>query len=507
MEIDIINLNSGQSLIFGNTLQRVGLKAISEKQSLCNRLDVKRFGFFESASPNFVTYYPDIRREDLTPEETQGDFILPVFRGLSEVIIHKKYNPIDFSMGNVLRKSMPLLSGQSVYPNHEMLVGNELGVILDTEWQKEYKTEDSITVPAGINVRLKIDGKAHPTIARGINMEPPSIHSSSVTVEFAWEQSDPLLSSDEFWAKLGTYDKNGDLIRRVVTEIRRYHEISLVPHGADPFAQKINDASGTITNPVYADRTYSLSDGSGSKKAQVYVFSYKEDMVSLSETEPNNPIKINNENMKQQLLAFLALTQLTIEGSDKMEDKALSEAIGNAMKASTNKVVELSNSIIEKDKKLGELETEKTNLTAEVNSLKSNAEIGKVALEATRTEVEKVYKLIAGDKIEPTMLAVIKEADFATLTALGKNYNTQLNEKFPGVCNDCQSNNVSRQSVLQPGSGVANHQTTPAGDTSKKDKVILTNDEVMANLKAGRFKKDSVVSSLHQEVEVEEPKK
>lgn len=497
VQIDIINLTSGQSLIFGNVVPKAKLNQINDKQSEYKRLDVTKFGFFESASPNFVTYYPDIKPEDLKPSE-EG-FVFPLFRGLSEVIVHKKWNPIDFSKNGVLKKSLNLLVGQSVYPNHEMLVGNELGVILDAEWQKAYKTEDGIEVPAGINVRLKIDGKAHPTIARGIQMEPPSVHSTSVTVEFAWEQSHPNLSSDEFWNKLGTFDEQGVLIRRVVTEVRRFHEISLVPHGADPFAQKINEANGNIVNPVYADKTYSLSDGSGSSKARVYFFSYKEDLVSSSENPEVKPVETNNDNnknMKQQLLAFIAATQLVIAGAENMDDTQLTEAVQNAMKGKVDEVARLNAELTTEKGKVTTLETDKSNLQAKVDELTPNAEIGKATLEATRAEVEKAYKLTAKDNLDAGILSVIKDADFKTLTALGRTYNIALNQDFPGVCNDCQSTNVSRQSTISNDSGIATH-TKPAAGTEGNENKKLSDNEVSNSFKQGKYKTKTTVSKLH----------
>ena len=47
------------------------------------------------------------------------------------------------------------------------------------------------------------------------------------------------------------FDKDGKLIRRVVNKVVRYHEISLVHHGADPYAQKIKD--GQINTPLSAE--------------------------------------------------------------------------------------------------------------------------------------------------------------------------------------------------------------------------------------------------------------
>ena len=58
---------------------------------------------------------------------------------------------------------------------------------------------------------------------------------------------------------MGGFDDKGKLIQRIVNQILNYHETSIVSHGADPFAQKIND-QGKINNPLYANDNYPLAD-------------------------------------------------------------------------------------------------------------------------------------------------------------------------------------------------------------------------------------------------------
>jgi hypothetical protein len=116
-----------------------------------------------------------------------------------------------------------------------------MGAVKDVMWEESYKTPGGIVIPSGINARMKLDGKSHPRVARAIMMDPPSIHSTSVTVQFLWEMSHNL-SQEEFFKKLGTFDKDGKQINRVASLVKRYHELSLVGHGADPYAQKITQS-------------------------------------------------------------------------------------------------------------------------------------------------------------------------------------------------------------------------------------------------------------------------
>ena len=150
---DKITLNSGQSLLIPHkpeslTLERVGDKMVLEKHS------IQSFGLFDTAQPTFSTYYPEVKAEDLKPKE--GEFARPVFRALSETIVHRKTNPLDFSKNGVLKPSMNKLRGQTVYANHEAAVGNEIGSVSKVAWQLAYETEDGLKVPAGINAEFLI---------------------------------------------------------------------------------------------------------------------------------------------------------------------------------------------------------------------------------------------------------------------------------------------------------------------------------------------------------------
>ena len=224
---------------------------------------LERFGMW-GGTLNVNQFMPEVTSEMLKPKDS--DFIEPMFRMLSAAIVAKKYNPTEFPEA-VLKESMPLLVGQSVNLDHETDVANAIGAVKSVEWQEAYQDEKTgVVIPAGINGIMKIDGLSNPRIARGIQMDPPSIHSNSVTVEFAWEPSHSFEDIWEFYSKLGTYTENGELIRRVVTKIISYKETSLVWHGADPFAQLIK--SGKLNSPAYAgSQYYSFSE---EKAAEAY---------------------------------------------------------------------------------------------------------------------------------------------------------------------------------------------------------------------------------------------
>lgn len=472
---DKITLGFGQSLIMGNRPENLKLPQISQDKK---DLEVSKFGLFETASPNFHTYYPEVKAEDIKPKEE--DFIKPIFRALSEVIVHKNFNPIDFSKNGVLKNSMTKLLGQTIYANHEAVIGNEIGVVSNIEWQNSYVTNSGIKIPSGINAEFKIDSKAHPNIARAIMMEPPSIHSNSVTVSFGWEQSHPSMDINEFRSKLGTFGSDGQLIRRIANEIKNYHETSLVPHGADPFAQVIK--KGVINNAEYANSTYSLSM-EGKEKPKNYFFSYKEDVVSMGDkdTTPQELNNINPETPMKELIQKLAIKYKIAEDQiteqlilDKLEEKEKSESQVNLAKElqdekANNK--DLTN-------KLADKVTEITNLTRERDSYK---QISDKAVDTLKNEVKRAYGVLKGDKADEAKLDQLQKLDYEGLLVEMKSFNEELENKYPATCNKCGSHEVSRNTaaVISPDSN--------GGKITPKD-----NSQLMAQIRK-ESKKDWIL--------------
>src|SRR5690606_41760740 len=94
-----IRLGAAHSLITGHGPRL----AIMEKEAIERKKEIANLGLFEYSSPNFNTYYPEATESDLKPNE--AEFIRPVYRALSEVVVRKNIDPLDFSMDNVLKRS------------------------------------------------------------------------------------------------------------------------------------------------------------------------------------------------------------------------------------------------------------------------------------------------------------------------------------------------------------------------------------------------------------------
>jgi hypothetical protein len=172
--------------------------------------------------------------DELRPVES--DYIYPTFRALSASVIPGYW--LDYTAPSVLESSTALLHGQTVYKNHDFMdVEHWVGVVNRSYWDSA--GDRSGGVP-GINVEMKIDWKMNPRIARGLLMQPPAIHSASVTVLFEFDYSHAELAEQgRFWDMLGE-ELDGEMVRVLVTKILGYWEISLVFQGADQRAKQLS---------------------------------------------------------------------------------------------------------------------------------------------------------------------------------------------------------------------------------------------------------------------------
>lgn len=481
--IDSMTIGQGHTIMAGFIPTRVGAKAFSEnyyKWKEPTKESLQQLGLFGS-DIDYNTYYPDLKAEELKPQSE--DFIEPMFRLLSATIVSKNYNPTDFSQPGVLKASMNYLLGQTVNCDHSTDIGNAIGSVSQVLWQEAYK-DKGFTIPAGINGVLKIDGKANPRIARGILMEPPSIHSNSVTVQFKWDKSHPDMDDRDFYEKLGTYDEHGNMIRRMVTEVVRYLETSLVSHGADSFAQKIGE-DGKIVNPEYAKRSWtSFSEYKDQTKHDVYFIDFKDDTNSFQEGNDtpginnNNPVKSNSDNMNEELKKFLEKLfgkgMLTLsEGQEKNQETVIS-CIQELQKKVTNLTTE-KNSLAQQ---IGKKDTE-------IANLKEMATVGTNYIAKLRETTVANYKKLMGDKADETIVTMLnaETTGLQTILSLNKDYTSRLEEKFPLTCSHCGSHDISRASSVQEPQDGKKEDTTQNSEQQPK-----SNAEVMDDFYSSKMK-------------------
>lgn len=480
--LDSLVIGSGHTIMAGYIPPSVGPQTFSEnfyKWTKANPETISQFGFW-GGEIDYNTYYPNLDASELTPKDEE--FIEPMFRLLSATIVSKNWNPTDFGQNGVLKASMRLLLGQTVNCDHETNIGNAIGAVSQVMWQDEYK-DGSFTIPAGINGILKIDGKANPRIARGILMEPPSIHSNSVTVQFKWDKSHPQMEDNEFYQKLGTYDSKGVMVRRMVTEVVRYLETSLVSHGADSFAQKVGE-DGKIINPTFAKRTWSsYKEYDDDKSKQYFFFDMKTDLNSFQENNDtpkstnDNPgnSKSNNDKNMNELQKFLeslfGKDMLTLgEGQEMTQETAVSliqdlVASRNDLQTSVNNLTTEKNSLTE----------QVNNLNTQIANLTEMANVGKNHIAALRENAVETYRKLNGDNADETIITMLnaETTGITTIISLTKDYQARLEEKFPLTCTKCGSKDVSRASSLEDNTDDKNGSNGTSENQEKSTQDIL----------------------------------
>lgn len=470
--VDSMVIGGAHTIMAGYIPPSVGAQAFVENYYKWTNPDpesIAQFGLFGS-DIDYNTYYPNMDASELTPKE--DEFIEPVFRLLSETIVSKNWNPTDFSQNGVLKASMKLLLGQTVNCDHSTDIGNAIGSVSQVYWQDAYK-DKGINIPAGINGVLKIDGKANPRIARGILMEPPSIHSNSVTIQFKWDKSHPEMEDDEFYTKLGTYDAKGNMVRRMVTEVVRYLETSLVSHGADCFAQKIG-ADGKIVNPTFAHRSWASYKDYEEDKEKNFYFSDFKDLNNTQTSNIDNPqIEDNQENktMNEELQLFIqSLVEANIicfaEGTEANQENALA-MLKSLVSSRDDLQTQVTNLTTEKNT----LTEQIANKEAEIANLKEMATVGKNHIASLRESAVATYKKLMGEQADETIVTMLnaETTGLATLISLTKEYNQRLEEKFPLTCSKCGSKDISRASSLSDEEGRKKEETIEKQEKSTAD--------------------------------------
>lgn len=487
--LDSMVIGQGHTIMAGYIPEAVGAQTFSEnyyKWKNPTPDTIAQFGFW-GGDIDYNTYYPNLDKSELTPKDEE--FIEPMFRLLSETIVSKNWNPTDFSQNGVLKASMKMLLGQTVNCDHETNIGNAIGAVSQVMWQESYK-DGHFTIPAGINGILKIDGKANPRIARGILMEPPSIHSNSVTVQFKWDKSHPTMEDNEFYRKLGTYDSKGEMVRRIVTEVVRYMETSLVSHGADSFAQKIG-SDGKIVNPTFARRTWSSYEEYRDDKSKQYFFTdYKSDLSSFQENDTRDSFNDNdakdnhsNENNMNELEKFLESlfgdNMLTLEEGKEINQETVVACIQNLVSSRNTLQTSVDNLTTEKTS----LTEQVSNLNAEVANLKEMATVGKNHIASLRENAVETYKKLMGENADETIVTMLnaETTGITTLVSLTKDYQARLEEKFPLTCSKCGSKDVNRASSVT--------EDDTEGKTGNKDTTKNQEPSSTSSVLDGLYKK------------------
>lgn len=359
------------------------------------------------------------------PTALEGDFVDVTYRALTAAMMGDR--ALDFGNEGVLRRSVPLLKGQTVFKDHNTRVDNWVGQVAETFWDDKTKG-----IPPGINAVLRLDTVKDPMTVRGVLQG--ALHSASVTVSFEWAPSHPKLMDDNnFWNNLGE-EMDGEIVRILVTKILKYWEISLVWQGADEYAKQI-DAGGKALNrycyvPEWAQEQSGVENFTLTNDPKTEASTVKFTTTQDLEQEESMKLKteleklvgtFNDDNVREVVEAF----------TQKKVDEAKAEA---------SKAIDLAS------QESAELKAKVEELEARKAELSQDAALGKAYLEEVRKDVVALYTKAKGEKgIKDVFLKTFEKADLELLKAWREDYQKEVDEKYPLKCG-CGSKVLSRQS-------------------------------------------------------------
>ncbi len=331
---------------------------------------------------------------EVTPQAS--DFMRVRFRALSAAVTRPSMEGlvVDFSAPGLLEAATALLYSVPVHKNHWAWdVEDFIGVVSQSEFDA---TGTDVEGVPGINVRLEVDKRLAPRIARGLLMKPSPINAVSVKVFFKFDYSHVhLVEQGMFWRMMGE-EVDGSIVRLIVTEIVRFGELSFVGTGADIYNRRLPD------DEVAEEVAVEGAAATGHRKT-------KAGMSASQEPKGETTVKL-----KQGMIAALGLQ------GDESTDFA------------------------------------ETALQGALPGLVARAELGAQLLTSLRAEVAasalRVAALSHKGEGEPTLdvrdKLLIDKADAAELATLKKHYEEQATAGLSATCQKCGTKVTSLRSSV-----------------------------------------------------------
>jgi hypothetical protein len=413
----------------------------------------------------------DAEWKDLPPFPQESDFLFFPFRHLSATIVGGgSWKATDFSDESVLKRGHKLLEGKPAYVNHNMWVGEEIGVVKDVEFTKSYTNTNGEKIPAGIDAPFVIDQKLEPKLVRRMTSPMGSpIQSASVSVLFDWEASHEFEKEYDFYYHIGEMI-DGSMVRRIVTEIIDFYESSLVWLGADPYAKMLVD--GEVVNIDRASVVYNGDLKGDAEFGKIYknfkkfhVFDCHEESITLDlKRSAANYAKPTNDDMdfKELIAKMLGISkdQVTPEMLQKysfvakedfesfqkfQSDKKSHET---ELQAKVAEIATLKKDVEDKDKELATLQTFKKESEEKAAKEKPFIEYGQKQLEAARKQAKELYTKFVHGKTEKVMLDEIDASGVESLNAKILMWGGSVYQKFGAACKKCGSTEVDFRSSV-----------------------------------------------------------
>jgi len=466
-------VNGNQRIHFKNNFDDTH---IEHQQQMVEDLDYARTGDI-----NLVA-------DDLPPFPQDGDFVEFPFRHLSATVVGAgTWKATDFSNERVLRASMKFFQNKPVYTNHNMMVGNEVGHMGKPKWTTSYTNKKGVKIPAGIDAPVVVDSKLYPKLVRKMSGPVPYVKSASVTIAFEWESSHEFDNVWDFWEKLGT-EVDGEMVRRIVTNITEVHESSLVWLGADPYAG-ILDEDGEVKyvdNSGIVELSASEKVVDEYKKGLFYIdFCLKENnSLSLSNSSGKKP----DSNMEELLKLIASKFNTTVQelSEEVVNSFTVSKSEDyNKLKDDASKVVSLEGEIVTlkaDNQKITSLQDDKsvlegkvTSLTNEVAELKPKAEKADGLLKKRQDYAVEMYtKSVNGETDQTILDELSSESSFDSIEAKIKMFGGKALNSFGAACKKCGSNEINFRSSVEEGGNANGKQEEPNDSMGFADQLKLS---------------------------------
>ena len=338
-----------------------------------------------------------------------ADFVEVTYRALSATLLADR--PIDFSNEKMLKRSVRMLKGQTVFKDHDTSVDNWVGRVANAFWDEETKG-----IPFGINALLKLDAIKDPMTVRGVVQGV--IHSASVTVSFEWKPSHPkLMDEGTFFERMGD-EVDGELVRIIVTKIERFLEISLVWQGADEFAKQIGDNGRPVQQAMEPAPLHEVGQ--------------------LSLKTPQSLSKEDTMDLLKKVLKETFGTEVSSESFKQILGHYVEEQKAEVVRKADEQITKL----------VDQLNTANTNITAleaKVKELEPQAVLGKTYLEDERKEAIRLCKLVKGENINEAILKTLESGELELVQAWKGEFQKEAEVKFPNKCAKCGSTEIQRQ--------------------------------------------------------------
>lgn len=359
---------------------------------------------------------------EIPPQDS--DFLRVRFRALSAAVTRPSMEGlvVDFSAAGLLESAAPLLYSVPVHKNHWAWdVEDFIGVVSESAFDAQGAETAGVS---GINVRLNVDKRLAPRIARGLMMEPSPINAVSVKVFFKFDYSHvDLVEKGMFWRMMGE-QVDGSIVRLIVTEIIKFGELSFVGTGADVYNRRLPDDDDDYQMEETEDN---LGVPLGKKKKA----------AGMSAANTNQPAQAE-ENTVKLPLEMIAALGLSGDAATEFTEAQLTGALPRLTERAT----------------LGD--TLLTNLR-----------------ESVKATALRVAALSHKGEGQPTLdtrdALLIGKADAAELATLQKHYDDQLAASLTATCQKCGSTVTSLRSSVD--SNLTGDQ--PEGDDFNADITLL----------------------------------